>query len=139
MKKKRKNMEKNEAEDYLMKRFNLTREVANDKVVSIQLSSRDQWVSQPANYLTLLQNCTKEGTVLHCLAVDNKREITRDFLINLQTMEIFFETEQGKGYPASFVYTIDNNVTQQTFTENAVSSSLILYPIIDLLQNLEWE
>ncbi|PIN75799.1 hypothetical protein COV17_03580 [Candidatus Woesearchaeota archaeon CG10_big_fil_rev_8_21_14_0_10_36_11] len=107
----------------LMNKFGLTSSEADTYYYEITTTGADQWIAQWPNYQGSF-GCDETSTALECtISVGNGNAVIQ---IDKATKEAFIQTNNGKVYPNSIVYTTENGIVEKKFVGELMGLSVIL-------------
>lgn len=119
-------MNREKAIPYLVEKFNLTPEEAEQIHAEIRSTDADRWISPWPGYPIGIQGCEKlPENKLHCPASIQGK----NFIINVDLADHSAKFEsQNEIYPNSLVYADQNGIVEKKFSGNTAGFSMVLIP-----------
>ena len=106
--------------------FSLDQEKANQYYYEIQNIEADQWISPWPSYVSGIGSCQQQENYTICR--NNLQGGTIEFKINPLTMETTISANGNEIYPASIVYTTENDIIEKEFDNAEFPYSIAVIP-----------
>jgi len=106
--------------------FSLDQEKANQYYYEIQNIEADQWISPWPSYVSGIGSCQQQENYTICR--NNLQGGTIEFKINPLTMETTISANGNEIYPASIVYTTENDIIEKEFDNAEFPYSIAIIP-----------